>query len=66
MLFICPNQENPKSQRNHWNELVAFRDNCNDPELTSYVEMLLRGLNTASGIRMLGEIEVFLDSYNVV
>ncbi len=45
---------------------MVFRDNCNEPELTSYVDMLLRGLNTASGMRMHGEIEAFLDGYNVV
>ena len=66
MLHICPNQEKSKNQRNHWKELVVFRDNCNEPELTSYVDMLLRGLNTASGMRMHGEIEAFLDGYNVV
>lgn len=59
MFHICPSQEKPKNERNHWKELVVFRDNCNEPELTSYVDMLLRGLNTASGMRMHGEIEAF-------
>lgn len=63
-LIICPTQEKANNKRNHWNELVAFRDSCNQPELSSYAEMLLRGLNTAGGICLHREIETFLDSYS--
>ena len=64
MLIICPPKRTLEDGRDHWNELVAFRDNCNQPELSSYADMLLRGLNTAGGMRLLGEIETFLDGYS--
>lgn len=62
MLIIRSYQAHNTTTRHHSNELVYFRDNCNQPELSAYADMLLGQLNTAGGMRIQGEVENFLDS----
>jgi len=43
-----------------FNQLVQFINSTNDNKLKDHASMLLAQYNTASGIRMKSEIEIFL------
>jgi len=49
-----------KDNLDMFNQLVQFINSTNDNKLKDHASMLLAQYNTASGIRMKSEIEIFL------
>lgn len=61
MIALSQQQLNNAKPQGLWNQLVKFRDNCGNPELSAHADMLLHQYKTAGGRCIRNEIESFLD-----